>query len=294
MIPTDTENYTLMAGDCIRAMQSCTESSIDMCMYSPPFPSVYAYNSDPADVGNSEDYPEIKIHFSYLFRGILRLMKPGRVMVVHCNQVVRYKRGGGDGGLFDFRGFLLRLAQRAGWIYSYDWMVRRNPQAQAIKTRSRELQFSGLESDRARSRGTLCDYLLVLTAPGENSVPIDSQGQVSRNEWIEWAEGCWTGIKETRTLNTAEAKSPEDTKHICAMQLDLIERCVKLYSNPGEIVFDPFTGIGSTGYVALKLGRRFRGCELKPEYHAAALKNLGRAVNARSESTRTLFDALAD
>ena len=175
-----------------------------------------------------------------------------------------------------------------GLVYEYDWSVRKNPQAQAIRTRSRELQFAGLESDSAAQRGTLQDYLIKFRKPGENAVPVKSQGEVSRNDWIEWAEGCWDDIAETDTLNTAAAKSDDDTRHICPLQLEVIRRCVLLYSNPGELVFSPFTGIGSEGYVSLggksvKTGRRidqpreFYGCELKPEYHAQALKNLAKA-----------------
>jgi DNA modification methylase len=186
-------------------------------------------------------------------------------------------------------------------IYEYDWSVRKNPQAQAIRTRSRELQFAGLESDRSKQRGTLQDYLIKFRKPGENAVPINAKNQVSRNDWIKWAEGCWDDVQETDTLNTAAAKSEEDTKHICPLQLEVIRRCVLLYSNPGEIVFSPFTGIGSEGFMSLggkspKTGRsipdqrRFYGCELKPEYHTQALKNLAQAVRQHeSTSQRTLF-----
>lgn len=283
------ELFRVTHGDCIEQMHAMPPASVDHCLHSPPFPSVYAYNSSPADVGNSDSWPEAKIHFSYLFRGVLRVMKPGRVMAVHCSQVVRYKRGGGDGGLVDFRGLLIRLAQRAGWIYSYDWMCRRNPQAQAIKTRSRELQFAGLESDRANSRGALCDYILIFKAPGENAVAVDSPEQITRNQWIDMAEGCWTGIRESHTLNVAEARSPDDTKHICALQLDIVDRLVRLYSNPDEIVFSPFAGIGSELYTALKLGRRAVGVELKDEYYRACMKNCERAVRQRAEAQRDLF-----
>jgi DNA modification methylase len=124
-------------------------------------------------------------------------------------------------------------------------------------------------------------------------VPVDSEGDVSRNEWIEWAECCWADIRETHTLNVREARSEEDTKHICPLQLDVIDRLVRLYTNPGELVFSPFTGIGSEGYVALQRGRRFYGCELKPEYHAQALKNLASAKKRHEADSRTLFDAEA-
>jgi DNA modification methylase len=210
------------------------------------------------------------------------------------------KRSGGV-GLCDFRGTNIRMGERAGLIYEYDWSVRKNPQSQAIRTRSRELQFAGLESDRAAQRGTLQDYLIKFRKPGENAVKIDAKGQVSRNDWIAWAEGCWDDIHETDTLNTAAAKSDDDTRHICPLQLEVIRRCVLLYSNPGEIVFSPFTGIGSEGYMslggqspktkkAIAEPRRFYGCELKDEYHKQALKNLATAVrNQESGKQRSLF-----
>lgn len=136
--------------------------------------------------------------------------------------------------------------------------------------------------------------MLKFRAPGENAVPVDSEGEVSRNDWIKWAESCWpwTDIRETDTLNVSEGRGEDDTKHICPLQLSVIDRLVRLYSNPGEIVFSPFSGIGSEGYVALKLGRRFYGCEIKREYYDAAIANLDRALVARQDQSRTLFDLI--
>lgn len=285
LLINDSESFRINHGDTIQHMAAeMGPDSVDAIVTSPPFFSVYSYTSLAEDLGNTENPAEAKIHLSYMFKGLLRVLKPGRVMMMHCNQIQNMKRSGGE-GVFDFRGFLIRIAIRSGWIFDYDWCVRRNPQSQAIRTRSRSLQFAGLESDRSGSRGALPDYLLKFRKPGPNAVPIQGEGQVSRNQWIEWAECCWTGIRETETLNTLEAKSEEDTRHICAMQLDMIERLVRLYSNPGEIVFDPFMGIGSTGYTALKLGRRAYGCEIKDEYHATAIKNCERAIKLRDEKT---------
>jgi DNA modification methylase len=191
-------------------------------------------------------------------------------------QIPRMKRSG-EVGLYDFRGLNIRLAERAGLVFEYDWAVRKNPQSQAIRTKSRELQFAGLESDRRKSRGALPDYLLKFRAPGVNEIAADSPNEVSRNEWIAWAECCWMDIRETDTLNVAEGRGKDDTKHICPLQLPVIDRLVRLYSNPGEIVFSPFTGIGSEGYIAVSRGRRFYGCEIKPEYLEAAKRNLTRA-----------------
>ncbi len=277
----ETEEYKIHHGDCITHMATMPPASIDMSVFSPPFPALFSYTSSPADIGNSESYKhEAKLHLSFFYRQLARIVKPGRVVVVHVMQIPRMKRTG-EVGLHDFRGLNIRLGERCGLVYEYDWLVRKNPQAQAIRTKSRELQFSGLESDRAKTRGTLGDYLIKFRAPGENNTPIDAKNQISRNDWIEWAECTWMDIKETDTLNVKEGRSEDDVKHICPLQLQVIDRLVRLYSNPGEIVFSPFTGIGSEGFTALKLGRRFYGCELKDEYHRTAMLNCDRAIKQR-------------
>lgn len=292
LLPEGTQ-YHVHPGDCIPHLREMPAASVDFAVFSPPFPALYAYTSEAADVGNSEDLRgEAKLHLSYFYRGLSRVLKPGRVAVVHVMQIPRMKRSGGR-GLFDFRGMNIRLGERAGLVFEYDWLVRKNPQSQAIRTKSRELQFAGLESDRARSRGALGDYLIKFSAPGDNAVPVEAAGQVTRNEWIQWAENCWSDIKETDTLNVAEGRGEGDTKHICPLQLGVIDRLVRLYSDPGEIVLSPFAGIGSEGYVALRRGRRFYGCELKPEYHATCLRNCERALASWGEEQATLFDPAA-
>lgn len=282
--------YHIHHGDCIEHMATMPNACVDLSVFSPPFPSVYAYTSFASDLGNSEDLgSDGKLHLSFFYRQLARIVKPGRVVIVHVNQIPRMKRAGGQ-GLTDFRGLNIRLGERAGLIFEYDWCIRKNPQSQAIRTKSRELQFSGLEADRARSRGAIPDFLLKFTSPGENAVPVNSPGQVSRNDWIDWAECCWSDIRETNTLNGQKgkesARSEDDVKHIAPLQLDVINRIVRLYSNPGEVVFSPFAGIGSEGYVALKLGRKFYGCELKEEYHREAMRNL---AAVRQESETDLF-----
>jgi DNA modification methylase len=286
------QEYAVHHGDCITHMAEMPAASVDFAVFSPPFPSLFAYTSKPEDIGNSDDLRgESRIHLSFFYRQLARVLKPGRVAMVHVMQIPKLVRTGEERGTHDFRGLNIRLGVRAGLEFHYDWLIRKNPQAQAIRTRSRELQFAGLESDRAKCRGAHGDYLIKFMAKGENAVKVDSVGDVTRNEWIDWAEDAWwQGIKETDTLNTREAKSESDTKHICPLQLGVIDRLVRLYTNPGEIVFSPFAGIGSEGYVSLKLGRRFYGCEIKDEYHAAALRNLNKAIEERKESQMTLFD----
>jgi DNA modification methylase len=286
----DERLYHIHHGDCIPHLHELPERWADAAIFSPPFPSVFSYTSLPEDLGNSEDLKgEMKIHFGYFYRAMLRVLKPGRVMIVHVTQIHKRKRDG-EAGVFDFRGFNIRLAQRAGFVFDYDWCIRRNPQAQAIRTRKWELKFQGLETDRAISRGAMPDYLLKFRAPGDNAVPIASRGEVSRNDWIEWAECTWTNIRETDTLNVARGRGEQDTRHICALQLELIRRLVKLYTNPGEIVLSPFAGIGSEIYSALLLSRRGYGIEIKDEYYRAALENCEKAIALRQEEQKTLFD----
>jgi len=264
-------------------------ASVDMSVFSPPFPSLYAYTSKPEDIGNSENFKsEVKLHLGWFYRGLARVLKPGRVAIVHVMQIPRLKRSG-EVGLHDFRGLNIRLGERSGLVYESDIPVTKNPQSQAIRTKSRELQFTGLESDRARSRPALNDYLIKFRAPGDNAIPVDSEGELTREDWIRWAEGVWTWheIRETDTLNVREGRGEEDTKHICPLQLGVIERCVRLYSNPGEVVFSPFTGIGSEAYMSLMLGRRFYGCEIKQEYYDAAQVNCKRALTRREANKRS-------
>jgi DNA modification methylase len=279
------EEFLIHHGDCIEHMAELDDASFDFSVFSPPFPSLYAYTESESDIGNSEG-DEAKMHLSFFYRQLGRIIKPGRVICVHVMQIPRLKRTG-EVGLQDFRGLNIRLAERSGLIYEYDWSIRKNPQAQAIRTRSRELQFAGLESDRAQSRGALPDYILKFRVPGENQVAI-TEG-VSRNEWIEWAEHHWSDIKETDTLNVTEGRAEDDTKHICPLQLPVIRRLVRLFTNPEEVVFSPFAGIGSEGYEALKAGRKFYGCELKDSYYAAAIKNCERAIKQR-EVQYSLFN----
>lgn len=290
MLPNNTANWTLHEGDCIPHMlEELPPASMDFAVFSPPFPSLYAYTSQECDIGNSDGLKtEAPLHLSWFYRGLARVCKPGRVACVHVMQIPRLKRSGFV-GLEDFRGLNIRIGERAGLIYEYDWLIRKNPQSQAIRTKSRELQFAGLESDRARSRGALGDYIIKFVAPGQNKIAVNEPGQVSRNQWIDWAECCWWDIRETDTLNVSEGRGEDDVKHICPLQLGVIARLIRLFTNPGECVFSPFAGIGSEGFEAVRLGRKFHGCEIKPEYIAAAKRNLLRAEALRMREAQNLF-----
>lgn len=290
----DGVKWQLHHGDCIPHMLAeMPAESVDFSVFSPPFPSMYAYTDSDSDLGNVDSIgSESKVHFGFFFHALLRVMKPGRVAVVHCMQIPRMKRMGGH-GMYDFRGLLIRLAERAGFIWEYEWVVPKNPQSQAIRTKSRELQFVGLETDRANTRGSLPDHLLKFRAPGRNESEINDKGQVSREQWIQWAECAWYGIRETDTLNVHGSKGPSDTKHICPLQLPVIDRLVRLFSREGEIVFSPFAGIGSEGYAAIKIGRRFYGCELKREYFEQAKRNLTNAANEQEKQAELFCESSA-
>jgi len=307
--------YEVINRDCIEGMADMPPACIEFSVYSPPFNALYAYNSSVADIGNSEGLDREGdgiLHLAFFYRQIVRVMKPGRVMLVHVAQIPRMKRNSPQGGTIDFRGINIRIAERAGFIYDYDWVIRKAPQAQAIRTKSRGLQFAGMESDRSKCHGARCDYLIKFLAPGENAVPICDQiktsdedredfaieqaydVQVTRNNWIDWAEGTWSDIRETDTLNgekgKREVRKEDDTKHIAPLQLGLIHRAIRLFSNPGELVLDPFSGIGSTGYEAIKLGRRYFGFELRKDYYEASLRHLDRVSKMTvQEKSMSLF-----
>ena len=278
------ENWGLIQGDCVEAMRGMPDQSIDMSVYSPPFLSLYQYSASDADMGNSKDPSQFFEQFGFMVRELLRMTKTGRLTCVHVAQVPTTLVNHGVIGVQDFRGQTILAYQEAGWIYHGEVCIDKDPQAQAIRTKAKALMFVQLKKDASWLRPALADYILVFRKPGENAVPIHPD--ITNEDWIEWARPIWYGIRESETLNTAEARSDEDDRHICALQLGTIERCIRLWSNPGETVFSPFAGIGSEGYVALKHGRQFLGCELKPLYARTAAKNLTEASRQITAQTK--------
>ena len=220
-------------------------------------------------------------HFSFVIDGLLRVLKPGRVVAMHVQQLASTLVGDGFIGLKDLRGRCVSEFVAHGWIYQGEVVIDKDPQAQAIRTHAKGLLFVQKERDSSWLRPALADYILVFRKPGENAVPI--KADITNDEWIEWARPIWYGIRESDTLNAAEARENDDDRHICPLQLGTIERCIRLWSNPGEIVFSPFAGIGSEGYVALQQQRRFVGAELKPRYVSVARKNLALALMSRKQ-----------
>lgn len=264
--------WNLWLGDACERMSEIEDASVDLSVFSPPFASLYTYSPSPRDLGNSHDREEFLEHFGFVIRGLLRVTKPGRLACVHVQQLSTTKATHGIVGLTDFRGQVITAFQRDGWIFHGEVTIDKDPQAQAIRTKAHALMFQTLNRDSAGSRPAMADYLLIFRAPGENATPI--KPDCDNETWIEWARPVWYDIRETDTLNTAVARDSADERHICPLQLPLIERCVRLWSNRGELVLSPFAGIGSEGVIALRNGRRFIGIELKPAYWNVAVENL--------------------
>lgn len=304
-------NWSLVLGDSCERLAEVATDSIGLSVCSPPFDSLYTYSPSVRDLGNSATRADFLDHYRFIVAEQLRVTMPGRNAVVHVQQVATKKAVDGFVGLTDFRGDVIRLYQDTGWIFYGEVTVWKDPQAQSIRTKAHALAFQTKNRDSAKSRPALADYVLIFKKPGDNPVPIRHEaaaGEVTNDDWIEWASPIWTdhaegawlggeglspvwhGIRETNTLNTRVAKEDADERHICPLQLDLIERCVRLWSNPGEWVLTPFAGIGSEVYTAVKLGRRGYGIELKPSYWRTAVDNLNRLDTEMAAPT--LLDAL--
>lgn len=271
-------DWTMMLGDSGERLRELPDASVDLSVFSPPFLSLFTYSPSERDMGNSRSDAEFWTHLGYLITELLRVTKPGRNVAVHVQQVPTTVAHDGVTGLKDFRGDTIRAFVGHGFVFHGEVTIDKDPQAQAIRTKAKGLLFVQKDRDRSWLRPALADYILVFRRPGENAVPIRDD-EVTNDEWIEWARPIWYGIRESATLNAAEARDERDERHIAALQLETVRRCIKLWSNPGELVLDPFAGIGTTGYVAVQNGRRFVGCELKRSYFEAACRNIDRAAN---------------
>lgn len=286
-----TDEYRVFHGDSVDAIKHIPDSSVHLTVYSPPFLSLYAYSATERDMGNSSSTEEFFTHHGYLADELLRIMVPGRNICMHVSQVPAMQVRDGWIGMKDFRGEMVRHMVDHGWIYHGEVVITKNPQVQAIRVRAKGLAFTNIKKDAVWLRPALADYILVFRKPGENPIPVISD--IDNETWIHWANPVWYGIhddpiggiRETDTLNAAEAREHDDDRHICPLQLSVIERCVRLWSNKGETVYDPFSGIASTGYVALQHGRKYVGSELKGAYFETGLKNLARAVRQQTQMT---------
>lgn len=278
-------NWTLWNGDSCERMQEMDDNSVDLSVSSPPFASLYTYSDSIRDLGNSTDRAQFLEHYRFIIDQLLRVTKPGRLACVHVQQLATTKATHGVIGLTDFRGDIIRAYIEAGWVFHGEVTVNKNPQAQAIRTKAQSLMFVTKNMDSSMSRPALADYLLLFRKPGDNAVPIKTD--VSNDEWIKWAEPVWWDIRETNTLNERLGREDTDERHICPLQLDFIDRCIRLWSNKGELVFDPFGGLGSTPYEAVKLGRKGMSIELKHSYWVESVKLISQLD--KQLNTATLF-----
>jgi DNA modification methylase len=283
------KNWTMMLGDSVERLTELKDDSIDFSIFSPPFMDLYTYSPTERDLGNSITQEDFFIHFGYIIDELLRVTRPGRNCAVHTADVPAILNKDGYIGLKDFPGKVIKAYEDRGWIYHGRVTIDKNPQAQAMRTHSKALLFVQMEKDSSWSRPAIGDYILVFRKSGDNETPIKpvENGEITRDKWIEWAHPIWYGIKETDTLQYTRAREgTNDDKHICPLQLGTIERCITLWSNPGELVLSPFAGIGSEIYQAVKMGRKGIGIELKRNYFNVAVKNL---KDANAQQSMDLF-----
>ncbi len=269
-------NWEAFNGDCVEVLEKLDENSIDLSVYSPPFADLYTYSDSERDLGNSRNWDEFIVHYAFVIKNMLKITKPGRLSCVHVSDIPAMAQKDGYIGIRDFPSVVIRAHQKEGWVFHGRCFIAKNPQAQAIRTHSKALLFVQLRKDSADSRPALIDQILLFKKPGENKVPVlpVENGELDNETWIAWANGIWTGISETNTLQFSRARGANDEKHICPLQLETIERCIKLYSNPDEVVLSPFAGIGSEGYQAIKYQRKAILIELKKEYFRELVKNM--------------------
>lgn len=293
------EGWRLLLGDCVERTADIDSGSVGLSVFSPPFPGMYVYSDSERDMGNARTIRELLEHYAYLAPELLRVLMPGRSCCVHLTQTLRIKYLDGYTGIQDFRGQMIQTMEAAGFIYYGEVCIDKDPQVKAIRTKDQGLLFKTLARDSARMHMALADYLLQFRKPGENPEPIQAgiskrydneEGWITPEEWIEWAAPVWYrasehypgGIRETDVLNVAVARDAKDERHIAPLQLGVIERAVKLWSNPRDLVFSPFAGIGSEGVGAIRANRRFVGVELKPGYFETACRNLEAASSQLS------------
>ena len=279
------DGWTALLGDSCERLKELDDNSIDLSVYSPPFADLYVHSNSAHDLGNSKDWNEFFGHYAYIIREVMRATKPGRLTCVHTSDIPAMASRDGWIGVRDFPGEVIRAYEAEGWTFVGRAFVQKNPQAQAIRVKSKALLFVQLRKDSADSRPALIDQVLLFKKPGDNATPIMpvANGEMDNETWIEWAHGIWLGIRETDTLQYSVARDVDDEKHICPLQLGTIERCIKLYSNPGETVLTPFMGIGSEAYMAIKLGRKAVGIELKRSYYDVAVKNIMSAALTKQD-----------
>ena len=280
------ERFALYNGDSVEVLKGIPDNSIHYSITSIPFASLYTYSNSERDMGNCRNYGEFAEQYQFLGREWIRVLMPGRLVSIHCMNLPAMKERDGYIGMKDFRGDVIRWMESIGFIYHAEVCIWKDPVVEMQRTKALGLLHKQIKKDSAMSRTGIPDYLVTFRKPGENperiehtneSYPVGHWQQVAAPAWNEYASPVWWDINQSDTLNRNGAREEQDEKHICPLQLPVIERGVELWSNPGDIVLDPFDGIGSTGYQAIKMGRRHVGVELKGSYYAMAAENLKRA-----------------
>lgn len=285
-----TDQYAIYNGDCCEVLATLPDDSMDFSIFSPPFADLYCYSDNDADLGNCGSYDEFFKHFGFAISNLRRVIKPGRLCAVHCIDIPAMKERDGYIGLKDFPGDIIRAFEAAGFIYHSRHIIWKDPLIEATRTKAIGLMHKQLCKDSSMSRAGLPDYLLAFRVPGENAIPIthpeglskyagkNDPGETgvkrSHNIWRAYASPVWMDIRQTHTLDAKPGRDPEDEKHLCPLQLDVIERAITLWTNPGETVLTPFLGVGSEVYGAVSLNRKGVGIELKPSYFSQAVKNI--------------------
>jgi DNA modification methylase len=266
------DNYAAYHGDCVDVLRQMPDNSIDFSIYSPPFGSLFVYSESAADMGNSTD-EEFADHYSFLVREKFRLTKPGRITAVHCSDLPMTKWKDGAVGIKDFSGQIIQIHEDAGWILHSRRTIWKCPVTEMTRTKHVGLLYKQLKKDSSKSRGGMPDYLLTFIKPGENADPISHDpADFPVEQWQEWASPVWMSVRQSNVLNVKMARDGADERHLCPLQMDVIDRALIMWSNPGDVVLSPFMGIGSEGYCAVKQGRRFIGTELKESYWRQACK----------------------
>jgi DNA modification methylase len=286
-----TDRYALYNGDSAEVLVGLPDNSIDYIIFSPPFSSLFTYSASDRDLGNVRSYEEFAEQYAFITRELYRVLKPGRLLSFHCMLLPKSKQNDGVIGLRDFRGDLIRMHEKDGFIHHSEVVIWKDPVTAMQRTKAIGLLYKQLKKDSALSRQGIPDYLVTMRKPGVNAEPITKTPEsFPVGVWQNYASPVWMDIDQSNTLQRFREEA--DERHVCPLQLDVIERGVRLWTNPGETVLSPFAGIGSEGYVAIKEKRRFIGVELKASYFNQARLNLDRAIQ-EGDGQLGLFDAPA-
>lgn len=290
-----TKHSKAIHGDCVEELAKVNECSVGFSVFSPPFSSLYVYSDDDRDMGNCKDDGEFFEHFKFLTEQIYRVMMAGRIVSIHCMNLPTSKAQHGEIGLRDFRGDIIRAMTGAGFIYHSEVVIWKDPVTAMQRTKALGLLHKQVVKDSCMSRMGVPDYVCSFRKPGENKQPVAGQldhftgdastftssKNLSIDIWQKYASPVWSDINQTNTLNARSGRDEKDERHICPLQLDVIDRCLQLWSNEGDLVLSPFMGIGSEGFCAVRAGRSFLGVELKRSYYNQACANLQKAEEER-------------